>query len=101
MTTVEILRQAKAELLRCGWCQHTARSAAGERCAVAACGEWFQTVRDVFMRANKIQRDDQSVAGWNDEPGRTPEEVLAAFDAAIALAEQEATDAELLAEVAW
>jgi hypothetical protein len=38
--------------------------------------------RDVFRKVI----DDENITRWNDSPGRTKREVLAAFDKAIALA---------------
>lgn len=112
MTTSDYLKAARQELLTRGWCQgDTENPVTGEVCVMGAMAKAWLSARpgpfvfrdDSACRpAAKILRDLvppipskalnmqklNPVAWWNDEPGRTPEEVLALFDAAIALAEQ-------------
>ena len=101
MTAHEILIAAKAELLTRGWHQGAFQNAeTGEVCALgalnrAACGQPLMMLLTdegvrVHMRAWQLLESAIGCAEvhvWNDDPARTPEEVLAAFDRAIALAE--------------
>ena len=109
VTAKQILAGAR-ELVYQGWCQGVdARDARGERCA-----PWHRDARswsvlgalvasegnDPDVRAHSsaaVAELGQAVAllaeaagirtlqAWNDEPGRTRDEVLAAFDKALAL----------------
>lgn len=104
METVEILRRAKAEIERRGWMQggygDTRKPAA--TCPVcmegalqaAVHGDPFE-YRQVseldeameFLRTAADLDEDQALGDdWNDDTDRTKEDVLAAFDRAIALA---------------
>ena len=93
MTPHEILRQAKAMILRCGWVQVTFADAGG-LCPIGAIHRVPQsalrdqdTAKQLYAVAVGIDGEcPWNVIGWNDAPGRTPEEVLEAFDRAIALA---------------
>lgn len=99
MTTVEILRKAKAEIERRGWCQgelvrFDAASNKQQVCAEGAIncarngmpdddnGTW--PILHLFSRAI----GGELTWSWNDAEGRTLPEVLDAFDRAIALASQ-------------
>lgn len=92
MTIAEILRAGKARLLERGWCQGDEKAIFGDGkfgyCAATAmegraddtdftCGEFLR-------QANHISG---SLGDWNDAPERTLEDVLAAYDKAIAAAE--------------
>lgn len=96
------LREAR-KLIERGWCQdHYAETASGRECHwlddVAA--KWcilgainhangcllFSSEPEIIL-SGAVGR--QPLGAWNDEPGRTQAEVLAAFDKAIALAESE------------
>lgn len=87
MKTSEVLRAAKKRLVERGWCQGTFEDGEGRCCSIGAinrasppCGQWpaLLSFGDVV---------GGSVFVWNDAPGRTLEEVLAAFDKAIAAEE--------------
>jgi len=97
------LSQAK-QLVEDGWCQHLfAIPEDDERfnyCTVGAMcsttfdkGETFDKMVNTFIKANNLPPSDYvmgkmtSITIWNDAPERTKEEVLAAFDKAIAYAE--------------
>lgn len=95
MTTVETLRAAKAELLLHGWTRGTfENSRTGELCALGAINRalkgvawstafaWHPTTRCLQHAIG----DGNHIAQWNDAQSRTPEDVLAAFDAAIEFA---------------
>jgi hypothetical protein len=115
VTTSEILRQAKAELLVRGWCQAVYANRAGEVCAHGALGLAVGcfSVRSTGGVSVNIHSTtfpfaaDRVLAGvvgrcvteWNDDPRRTPEDVLAAFDAAIAIAEMQEQQEALPLEV--
>ena len=107
MTTGEILLWARGRIAQ-GWCQGVdARDARGQRCS-----PWHSDARswsmlgalvvseaaddDVLGHASRGELGDavallaeavgtSSLQAWNDDPVRTPEEVLAAFDRALAL----------------
>jgi len=111
------LREARG-LIERGWCQGAfARRADGSavrpiawdtleptysaycpRGAILAQLPWsldpqFGELVELFERANRLEAstpDKSAVVAWNDAPGRTQADALAAFDRAIALAEQEA-----------
>jgi hypothetical protein len=92
----DIMRAGKALIEDRGWGRGDgANSPRGCYCVLTAiAGDekvyHYDAVR-FFERANGIGPTESgiSVIGWNDAPGRTQEEVLAAFDKAITLAEQE------------
>lgn len=110
MTTVDVLRKAKALLQEKGWIQgEFAKDAGGNMCSpfeqAAACFCAWGAIRraaadghaetgpsvDALVRA--VEGDVPtalSLVDWNDAPGQQAAAVLAAFDRAIALAEQEA-----------
>ena len=74
------IRERAAQLLeRDGWCQGTKKDAQGRRClsgALEAVAEW-EEAGDVWyalrMELNAVP------SAWNDAPGRTLAEVLAAL----------------------
>lgn len=114
MTTVEVLRKAKAELQRRGWYQgwfwpKGTSGIALATCPVCAAGAIRAAVNgdpsrsildDAASRAFDLLEEAMCgsspwrarnlIGIWNDAPGRTVEEIYEAFDSAIALAEGEA-----------
>jgi hypothetical protein len=88
MTPATALRKARSYLVKHGWTQGNYMDAMGACCAAGA----IYRVRggDVAMDAIcslGIPTDACSITFWNDAPGRTKAEVLAAFTAAIEAAE--------------
>ena len=93
MTAHEILIAAKQELLTRGWCQgEYVNCATGEVCVLgafqsaASAGPERIMAQTLFSQAIGVDAYD-FIPGWNDDPARTPVDVLQAFDRAIALAE--------------
>lgn len=94
MTLVEILRAGKARLLERGWCQGDSAALYAEEprkcCAATAltdpirCGDDMMDALNFLKRVNGIA---SNIGDWNDAPERTLEEVLSAYDKAIAAAE--------------
>ena len=94
--TSQVLRHALALLERDGWCKDTARDAEGRRCALGAINAalWLDEGADVTdgvraaVRALRVCGEDtpysRLLVDWNDADGRTVEDVLEAFRAAIA-----------------
>jgi hypothetical protein len=87
MTTVEVLRAARAKIER-GWCQHAYQVGAD----VCAMGAILYATDPCRARTGAIDVLAGAIGGkgicdWNDSPLRTQAEVLAAFDKAITLAE--------------
>ena len=64
--------------IEAGWCQHAGR-ARGMVCAAVAIGD--APIESVLLFQRAI--GTLHIADWNDAPGRTKEEVLAAYDLAI------------------
>lgn len=103
MTTVEILRAAKAELLSRGWCQGIEQNHVGSVCiagalnlAVTGSADHDPTgatniARIVMGRAIEAsgRHTCWSLELWNDLYDRKPEDVLDVFDVAIDLALQD------------
>jgi hypothetical protein len=106
MNATDVLIAAKEKVAQ-GWCQGSfGQIAAGNplslKHARAFCADGaiyavlgnkagqsvYFTVRDLFERCVVPSRS--SIWEWNDTPGRTQAEVLAAFDKAIALSRQAA-----------
>ena len=92
----DILRNGKLLIETHGWGQGDgAMPPRGGYCVLTAIGgdegDYHYDAIRLFERANGIGPTGFgiSVIGWNDAPERTKEEVFAAFDKAIALAEQE------------
>jgi hypothetical protein len=96
VTAAEILRRAADVLRRDGWCQGDMRRADGHRCMAGAViaamvtvdGHWSRAIEHAFFSV--IGTHDRT--GWNDTPGRTAAEVIAALEAAAVLAESEAAE---------
>lgn len=95
MQISEALLKAKNSLLLNGWCQGTGRDPNGN----GVCAYW--SLVDACYSGGKIDPDNLarcresleavvggSVAGRNDHPGRTLQEVLDAFDEAISNAKE-------------
>lgn len=90
---------AAREAVSRGWCQGTFRDSEGRVCAVGAIrraaggdesavapGITVNRALDTFIEANDIP---WLVSSWNDAPNRTQNDVVAAFDRAIELAQSE------------
>lgn len=108
MKTIEVLKAARTKI-ELGWCQGAfCRNENGtdisasdldsqrEWCARGAILTSTDTAADGddARKLLKLALSVESIHGvsdWNDAPGRTQAEVLAAFDKAIALAESEAS----------
>lgn len=105
MTTTEILRAARAKVQK-GWCQgRLARNADGKGispddpdavswCAIGGIESNHKITEGQAWEAKRLFRRVVGLTGpgidkWNDAPGRTQAEVLAAFDAAIELSRLE------------
>lgn len=106
-----ILRKARALLTKGRWCQNaTALDAKGKdvepdapdavsRCMIgairAACpdrddrGAAYAPLRYALATIDKTYGAFPSISSWNDAPGRTYQEVKAAYDAAIEIARKE------------
>lgn len=93
MTPKEILVEAKRLLEEKGWCQGVFQDEGSRYCSVEAVCQ-AMTLPDHETSADEGLIILASVIGntaideWNDDPSRTKEEVLTAFDKAIKLAEQ-------------
>lgn len=101
MSNADILKAAKHILTEGTWVQGDHLACAGGDCgcycAATAIGEAINLAGikrcmdihpafGIFKNAAGIPLTD-GIGGWNDAPERTKDEVLAAFDKAIALAE--------------
>lgn len=77
-----------ADLLeRDGWCQRAWRNRTGQRCAQTALVDSAEGVYDdPWVKATWVMRQwiGESLTPWNDEPGRTASEVIAALRGAAA-----------------
>ena len=94
MTTAEILRGAKEKIEKHGWIQNSYGSDEIGFCSSGAIQSFVGLPRNQCARlchpamiAVRNAVGEYCIPEWNDRPGRTKEEVLAAFDKAIALAE--------------
>ena len=86
----DVLNGAADLILRDGWCQGDYVGPNGERCvewaladAIGRQGEWWTS--PLYVEACVALRPFigmHSRAGWNDQPGRTKAEVVAALRAA-------------------
>lgn len=94
--TVRALMDARARVAA-GWCQDRGRDAGGKTCAGIALANaragteaWTLFERSIDPPSSPRQthdlRDHTFIVKWNDAPGRTQAEVLAAFDRAIEMA---------------
>lgn len=94
MSLLELLHAGKANIETKGWCQGNEEAVFGKsgRCCAATAipyvGRDAERAVNLLKRANSLN-PNVGIAEWNDAPGRTVEEVLAAYDKAIALAERE------------
>lgn len=80
----DTLNRAADLIERDGWCQGLGRDADGSRCAAVALHD-AQADRLVWRgayRALKARVGTRLVVDWNDTPGRTQAEVVAALRAA-------------------
>jgi hypothetical protein len=102
MKTSEVLRKAADEIRRRGWHQghYGSDSSDPDSCAVCALGAIHAADRDdpwedssdlSFAAASALSSvlDGEYVDVWNDNPERTVEEVLEAFEEAAQKAEQD------------
>ncbi len=83
MTTIEILRAGVERLKTVGWKQGGGIGAGGECCAVIT----LDMVQHNCQAALTVVRTTAEAAvlhRWNDEPGRTVEEVIDLFERSIA-----------------
>jgi hypothetical protein len=96
MTTHEALKKARAYLLEFGWNHGGAGQHGGPRCAVGAIcsvggfptlyrdGKHWGTEPALRAASHAIgEQVGSQLPGWNDQPGRTFDEVIDAFDKAI------------------
>jgi predicted amidohydrolase len=88
--TAAHLMRAKRYIEEHGWCPLGVRDNIGRVCVVAALnvGVDYDAMQPALRRLCEAAGEDDlfHLARWNDTPGRTVEEVYAAFDRAIALA---------------
>lgn len=91
--TKEVLLAAKALLQNVGWCQNayttydkqynpTAYCLSGAVCCVD--GAYFTIQDEAISCLRSMLENKPLIVNWNDQPGRTKEEVLALLDKAIA-----------------
>lgn len=91
MKASEHLRAA-LKLLDGTWVNHSPED--GEHCSYTAVrvtheGRYDPTHSEGYLYLRSMTRSFGSVAAWNDKPGRTFDEVKAAFEAAITAAEKD------------
>ena len=86
MTTRETLIAARAAIVACGWAQGCYRNTRGQVCALGAieAATGRMGAEGEPAAAALTLAVGGRLAAWNDAPGRTVEEVLSAFDRAIA-----------------
>jgi hypothetical protein len=84
MNTIEGLKQTRAILVRDGWCQKTLKDDEGKRCLIGAIPIGCFSPA---LHALENVTETHGVPRWNDKPGRTKDEVLAAIDKAIRIEE--------------
>ena len=91
MTTSETLTRAKDALLKHGWCQGEERNARGELCIVGALKLSARNTVELCdaMGCFALALRVGGISDWNDDPERTPEDILSGFDRAIAFAQAE------------
>lgn len=89
MTPKEILIEAKRLLVEKGWCQNKFSNLEGNLCAMEAIVLASPSLDFRFYPFELMIRviNERWISDWNDHPDRTKEEVLAAFDKAIAMAD--------------
>lgn len=92
---IALLKEARREIARDGWVQGHYFGEHGGCCLMAVPFERAEGERlfQGFARALGFQNDAQATL-WNDEKGRTKEEVLARLDAAIRGSDERIATAE-------
>jgi hypothetical protein len=85
VTDKEILKLAKQRIEKYGWIQG---NFGDEQCGFCSAGAFLDIYAngekvETYWARLKLQRLVGALLSWNDAPGRTKEEVLAAFDKAI------------------
>lgn len=91
-TTKDLLVFGKSRIEQYGWIQHRFGTKAVGFCMAGSMIPDGGRVSEFANAADQCLRKvigENSIGKWNDMPGRTKEEVLEAFDKAIALAEKE------------
>lgn len=106
---VAVLREAR-KLLDRGWCQgalalddkgskiYEKSPAACRWCllgAIGAASNWRHAPSKKAISMLRVSTEWEQPANWNDAPGRTQAEVLAAVDRAVELGEQELAKLEV------
>lgn len=93
ITTKDVLVKAKSVILEKGWCQKTLQHFNGSCCMLGAVGIAASSLgyasKEYAAREalySVLPRSD-GIVDFNDEEGRTVDEVLAKFDEAIAAAD--------------
>jgi len=96
MTTLDILKAARERLVKDGWAQGHFTNVDGEHCMLGAVMEVVPVDADGYSEADHYTHaryelgkavGTQNLLEWNDYPGRQVDEVLVAFDKAIATLE--------------
>lgn len=88
---VKVLTNAKAVLLTRGWCQNRAVNDKGNVClaeALAIACEDSPDQEKLFVEVSEVMcqfMNKRYITDWNDQEGRTKENVLEALDKAIAV----------------
>lgn len=87
MTPVDVLRAAREKVLD-RWGRGTTYHESRDVCALQAIALSADS-SEASWRAGQLLRDviGENIMKWNDAPGRTKEQVLAAFDRAITTGE--------------
>lgn len=89
MTPAAILRAAAQELRDHGWCQHEGEDEKGRHCALGAIGVVAGLGQYETATVLRIYLKTPYIGDWNDTPGRTQEEVIAALEAAASSTESQ------------
>jgi hypothetical protein len=88
---VEALKLARA-MVEDRWCPKGGTDDEGGVCAIVAMGQASGAWSDLYEKSRQCLRaaiplpPTACIPGWNDTPGRTQGEVVAAFDRAVELA---------------
>lgn len=87
----DVLREARGLIAKHGWCRNVYKNAFGEMCAAGAirCASGDSKVKFEARGFLCAAINGASITQWNDRPRRTKEQVLEAFDRAIARAAEE------------
>lgn len=90
--TLQALQDGRKRIETVGWCQGSYKRynpLTGQAVSFCMVGSIFESRLSLVASDGAISllslAVDGPVAAWNDEPSRTKEEVLAAFDVAIAM----------------